>query len=75
MPHPDPYQRLSDLAIALGWHDLRVYHHTISDQRISTGNARLTWYETGESDGKRTDFFLQINEYPPGQDVSYCGAV
>jgi len=35
----------------------------------------ITWYESGNNDGSRSDLFLQINESPIGQTATYAAAV
>ena len=56
----------------LGWPDLRIYQHNCVDDGSPTVT---TWYESGQSDGQRSDFFLQINESPQGQALTYVGAI
>jgi hypothetical protein len=58
-------------AVALGWVDLRLCEHRGSGE----AGVATTWYESGPSDGVRSDFFLQINEAPRGQALTYIGAV
>jgi hypothetical protein len=58
-------------AAALGWSDLRMCEH----RGGSEAGGATTWYESGPSDGVRNDFFLQINEAPSGQELTYVGAV
>jgi hypothetical protein len=71
-PSDKPQVELARFSAALGWPGLRIFQHRYLD-----GDAPVvtTWYESGESGGFRTDFFLQINEAPSGQTLTYVGAV
>ena len=64
MAEPDPETALSTFCAKLGWFNLQGYRH-----------QETRWYESGESDGADSDYFLQVNECPSGQRVAYCGAV
>jgi hypothetical protein len=71
--HADkPLTELAQFAAALGWPDLRIYQHRHLEGDVVTVT---TWYESGVSEGLRSDFFLQINEAPAGQSLIYAGAV
>ena len=61
----------------LGWRwRLRMYRHVIANDapRELCGKV-ITWYEAGKSTGGRADCFLQINEAPQGQAMSYAASV
>jgi hypothetical protein len=66
-----PLAVLARFAAILGWPGLRMYQHCPDGDT----SAVTTWYESGESDVPRRDFFLQINEQPSGQISTYVGAV
>jgi hypothetical protein len=57
------YVRLSQLADLLGWPELHSHRH-----------ADTTWYESGLSEGGRSDLFLQFNHAPNGEH-GFFGAV
>jgi hypothetical protein len=67
-----PLAALNRFAAALGWQDLRISQHRwLCGETLVT----TTWYESGTAEGRRSDLFLQINEAPNGQTVTYVGAV
>lgn len=72
---PQPLAALTRFAEALGWPDLRMFQHTIDDDVVAPQPFVVTRYESGASGGVRTDFFLQMNEAPAGQSMTYAGAV
>jgi hypothetical protein len=59
-----PLMSIVRVAKSLGWQGLQMWQHRLGPDDI------ITWYST--SDEK---FFLQINEHPIGQTLSYAGAV
>jgi hypothetical protein len=73
-----PLGLLRKFAKHLGWRSrLQLYQHHIDEREAAwKGLERVvTWYEAaGSTDGK-SDFFLQFNETPQGQTVTYSGAV
>jgi hypothetical protein len=70
-----PISNLTQFAATLGWSDLRTFQHSIDEKAVSPQPFLVTWYESGHSERDRSDFFLQINEAPSGQVVTYAGAV
>jgi hypothetical protein len=70
MTHSKREAALSRFAAKLGWSELRRYQHSGVPSSVLT-----TWYESGESQGLRSDYFFQVNECPTGQEITYCGAV
>ncbi len=72
VPLDKPLAALSQFASALGWHELQIFQHRYldGDTLVTT-----TWYESGIANGRRSDLFLQLNEAPSGQIVTYVGAV
>ncbi len=72
LPANKPLAALTEFAAILGWLGLRIYHHRCpqGDDSILT-----TWYESGVAEGGRSDLFLQFNEIPTGQSLTYVGAV
>jgi hypothetical protein len=71
-PSDKPLVELAKFAAALGWPGLHIFQHRWLD-----GDTPVvtTWYESGNSGGFQSDFFLQINESPSGQICAYVGAV
>jgi hypothetical protein len=68
----EPLTSLSRFAAALGWHDLKAYQHRYldGDTLVTT-----TWYESDTAEGRRSDFFLQINHAPCADADAFVGAV
>lgn len=69
-PRDKPIAELRTFARRLGWPQLRRYQHLCEERTLL-----VTWYESGDSDGSRSDLFLQINECPIGQTATYTAAV
>jgi hypothetical protein len=73
-----PLGRLQEVVRLLGWRScLRLCQHRVTEQDAPPdlrGNV-ITWYEVGIANGNRSDCFLQINESPQGQTITYTGAV
>ena len=73
-----PVDQLQRLTRLLGWRfRLQLHQHRIHENDGASGHRGkiLTWYEAGVATGGRQDCFLQINESPQGQTVTYTGAV
>jgi hypothetical protein len=72
-----PLPALRSFSRKLGWKSLRIQQHfsSVDDQRQFGVEPVITWYVTGQFDGKPSDFFFQINEHPIGQTETYCAAV
>jgi len=73
-----PFSQLQKMAILLGWQSpLRIYHHHVAGPNIPScpQDSLITWYISGRMVGDRNDCFLQINESPQGQTITYEGAV
>ena len=64
-----PIDALCAFASALGWSPLRLRQHD------ATGEAPVTWYESGDVIHGRSAFFFQINERPIGNPRTYEAAV
>lgn len=64
-----PLGSLKQLAFKLGWPRLRLRQHVFDDGKT------IAWYVAGNAEGSRHDLFLQINECPIGQTVTYTAAV
>ena len=64
----DPLGELKRFARNLGWQRLRRWRH-------DHDGTTVVWYSAGKADGKRDDLFLQINESPIGQAITYEAAV
>jgi hypothetical protein len=52
-----------------------MFQHSLDHLPANSPSRIITWYECGECEGSRTDCFLQFNESPVGQTVTYEGAV
>ncbi len=74
-PSNKPFVSLRRFASQLGWRPLRVFRHRIDDDQDAPEPYVITWYESGDCGNPRTDCFLQINECPIGQAVTYAAAV
>ena len=70
-----PYAQLSKFAQLLGWRTLTMYHHQLHDEDSGFGDRLVTWYESGQSRGERSDLFLIIAECPLEQVATYTGCV
>lgn len=59
----------------LGWRSrLRIYQHVVGNDSPRTWWGKvITWYEAGKSG--RASCYLQINEYPQGQTITYKASV
>jgi hypothetical protein len=64
-----PLTSLKRFALKLGWRRLRLHRNVFDDGKV------ITWYVAGKADGSRGDLFLQLNECPIGQAVTYSAAV
>jgi hypothetical protein len=71
-PANKPLAALTQFAAALGWQGLRLNQHSWLD---GDNPVITTWYESGTAEGTRSDLFLQVNEAPSGQTLTYVGAV
>lgn len=70
-----PRAQLRRFAALLGWEPLETFQHLIDDLPANSPSRVISWYVCGECEGGRADFFLQLNESPIGQTVTYEGAV
>jgi hypothetical protein len=70
-----PQTLLRRFARILGWSPLRQYNHLANDDPTAKKPYLITWYESGQAIGARSDIFLQINESPCGQTKFYRAAV
>jgi hypothetical protein len=73
-----PIERLQEWVRLLGWRSrLRLQQHRITerDAPVELQGKVITWYEAGVANGTRLDCFVQINESPQGQTLTYTGAV
>lgn len=69
-PRDKPIAALQSFARRLGWQRLKCFQHVLEEQ-----NELITWYESEQANGLRGDPFLQINECPIGQAMTYTVAV
>ncbi len=69
------FDSLHHFASELGWSELRLCQHTINDSAVAPEPFVTTWYESGEANGGRSDFFLQINPTPTHGIATYAAAV
>jgi hypothetical protein len=70
--------QLRRVARLLGWRSpIRRYQHRVREKEAppKLQGTTLTWFEVGTATGGRHDCFLHINESPPGQTITYIGAV
>lgn len=70
-----PLTLLRRFARNLGWSSLKQYNHLAKDDPIAKKPYLITWYESGQFIGARSDLFLLINESPCGQTKYYRAAV
>ena len=73
-----PLRQLQKFTRLLGWQSpLRLCQHRVGgkDAPADLQGSLITWYEVGKSTGGRYDCFLQINESPQGQTITYTGSV
>lgn len=72
-----PRAQLEKWIRLLGWRcRLRMYQHVVENDAPPTLRGKvITWYEAGKANCGRTDCFLQINEHPLGQVISYNACV
>lgn len=64
------FSALRRFANRLGWSGLRRHRHV-----FERDPAEIIWYDTRDDNGFADDIFLQINECPLGQTISYTTAV
>lgn len=63
-----PFVTVKHFALELGWPGLRM-------RQVLDGDKTITWYVAGKAEGSRNDLFVQINECPIGQTITYTAAV
>lgn len=79
-----PLAALKSFARSLGWSPLKMSQHVLPAEEMTApvkkagrqpAETLVTWYESGEAAGKRSDLFLLISECPMGQSHTYTAAV
>jgi hypothetical protein len=70
-----PALALIRFAAALGWTKLRRHENLVDGERTPPQPYLITWCVSGVNEGNHDDLFLQINESPIGQIVTYEAAV